>query len=250
MKLRIASLPSLAVLTLVTLSTYVPLAHATTIPLPVTNGNFDGTGATQFGTGYATLPGWTTSGYNFVFTPGSGDTTGSQGQYGNVSLWGPANGGAMSNYLPAASPLGGNYVAADGAFQVDAIRQTINNLIVGQQYSLGFYFAGAQQYGFTGPTTEQWIVSLGSETYATPILQNANHGFTGWQYQNMTFTATSVSETLSFLAVGTPSGEPPFSLLDGVNIAPVSPVPEPGTFALLFTGLAGVGGVVRNRFKK
>ena len=234
------------------LATACTTASATAIPLPVLNGGFEhvsSSTSTEFGTGpggpYATVDNWTTSGYNFIFKPGTADTTGSFGQYGTLTLWGPANGSA--NGLPASSPLGGNYVAADGAYEVQSIDQVINGLVIGQQYSLGFYYAGAQQHGYTGATTEQWVVSLGSETYSTPVLQNLDHGFTGWRHQDVTFTATSAQETLSFLAVGTPDGEPPFSLLDGVGMATT---PEPGSFALLLTGAVAVGGLVRRRSLK
>jgi hypothetical protein len=62
----------------------------------------------------------------------------------------------------------------------------------------------------------------------------------------LTFTATAASEALTFIAVGTPSGEPPFVLLDGVGF---TAVPEPATFALLGIGLVGIGAVGR-RLKK
>lgn len=170
--------------------------------------------------------------YNFIFASGTADTTGSPGQYGTVELWGPGNG--SNNGLPASSPDGGNFVAADGAFQVGAISQTINGLIVGQHYELGFWWGGAQQSGFSGATTEQWRVSLGSQTQSTAVVDDPSHGFTGWMYQTFNFTATSTSELLSFLAVGTPTGEPPFVLLDGVSL---NEAPEPGSLPLMFGGL-------------
>jgi hypothetical protein len=73
----------------------------------------------------------------------------------------------------------------------------------------------------------------------TPVLQNANHGFTGWRQQTLSFVVTSATEVLSFLAIGTPAGVPPFALLDGVTI---SEVPEPGSLVLLGAGL-GVAGL-------
>ena len=202
----------------------------------LTNGSFETltSGAGQLG--YNTnATGWTTNGYNFVYTAGIADTTGANGNSGNVKLWGPNDGSA--NGLPASSPDGGNFVAADGAYQVGAITQTVAGLIVGQRYAVSFWWAGAQQQGFDGITTEQWQVSLGGQTLSTAIVTDPNHGFTGWQYTTLTFTATSASEALSFLAAGTPSGEPPFSLLDGVTM---SAVPEPSSSALFLTGLAFV----------
>jgi hypothetical protein len=213
----------------------------------VTNGGFEATtnGSGQMG-GITDATGWVTSGYNFVFTPGSADNGGVQSSFGNLQLWGPNNGGAPSNTL-GASPDGGNYIGADGAYQVGAITQTIGGLVAGQQYSVGFDWAGAQQYTFTGDTTEQWIVSLGSESHSTTIAQDTSHGFTGWSHTTFTFTADGSSEVLSFLAAGTPNGEPPFSLLDGVTM---TAVPEPASMAIMGSGLAALGFIRRRRARK
>ena len=51
----------------------------------------------------------------------------------------------------------------------------------------------------------------------------------------MTFIPTSASETLTFLAVG--SGAPSILLLNGPSLTE----PEPGTLAVILTGLAGLG---------
>lgn len=198
--------------------------------------------------------GWTSTNnnndaYNFIFAPGAADTTGATGQFGNLQLWGPNNG--SNNGLPATSPTGGNFVAADGAFQNGAISQTINGLTVGNSYTVSFWWAGAQQESFTGATTEQWQVSLGGQTQSTAVVNNADHGFTGWMAQSFTYTATNSSEVLSFFAVGTPNGVPPFVLLDGVTLNADSSVPEPGTLALVGSGLLGVVGFARRyQFKK
>jgi len=183
--------------------------------------------------------GWTSGGYNFIFASGTADSTGATGDFGNLKLWGPNDGSA--NGLPASSPDGGNFVGADGAFEVGAITQTINGLTAGQSYVLSFYWADAQQQGFNGPTTEQWQVSLGSQEQDTAIVDNVNHGFSGWQFQTFTYTATASSELLSFLAVGTPNGVPPFALLDGVSLVdPSSPAPEPEAYTLIGIGLVSI----------
>jgi hypothetical protein len=50
---------------------------------------------------------------------------------------------------------------------------------------------------------------------------------------------------LSFTAIGTPSGEPPFSLLDGVSLT----VPEPDSWAVIVSGMTILILYVRRRCK-
>nr|WP_294503616.1 DUF642 domain-containing protein [uncultured Rhodopila sp.] len=211
----------------------------------VTNGDFElsthGSGQIGYNT---TVTGWATNGYNFLFASGTADHAGTTGQYGNLQLWGPGNGSA--NGLPASSPSGGNFIAADGAYDQGAITQSISGLTVGQTYALTFEWAGAQQSGFTGPTTEQWEVKLGGDTRYTPVLDDVSHGFTGWITQTFTFTATAATELLSFLAIGTPSGVPPFSLLDGVSLHATA-IPEPSSSLILAAGCAAMAGMRRLR---
>ena len=208
----------------------------------VTNGGFETTtnGLGQFDNN-TTITGWTSSGYNFVFDGNDAGGT-VQGSYGGLSLYAPSNGHA--NGL-SASPLGGNFVGADGAFQVGAIQQTLTGLTVGKRYVVNFYWGGAQQNGFTGPQTEQWEVSLGNgPSQFTSIYQNDTAGFSGWIAEKFTFTADGTTQVLSFLAHGTPEGVPPFSLLDGVSAAAV---PEPATWGLMVAGLGFVGVAARRR---
>lgn len=118
----------------------------------VVNGDFEMTtnGANlQFdrltqATGWTSTPTLTT--YNFIFSSGAADIGGATGEFGNVKLWGPGTG--SNNGLTATSPAGGNFVAADSAFQVGAISQTINGLTPGQDYTVGFWWAAGQQSGF------------------------------------------------------------------------------------------------------
>jgi len=207
----------------------------------VTNGSFEITTSGNGQLGYnTTASGWTTNGYNFIFAPGTADTTGATGQYGNLQLWGPGNG--SDNGLTV-SPDGGNFVAADSAFGVEPIQQTITGLTVGADYTVGFWWADAQQYTYNGDTTDQWQVSLGSQTQSTAVVDDVSHGFSGWTYQTFTYAATSTSETLSFLAAGTPDGVPPFALLDGVTL--YASAPEPSSCILVIGALATAAGVRR-----
>jgi hypothetical protein len=180
-----------------------------------------------------TLAGWTTGGYNFVYAAGTMDsgnkTNGANAGapneapgeyntsagYGNTYMLGSNNGGVS---VITAAPAGGNFIAMDGAFQTSAVKQTITGLTVGQVYALKFYWAAAQQQGFSGATTESVTVTLGTQAFTTSTYNLASQSFSGWMQQTFDYTATSTSETLSFLANGTPNGEPPFVLINGADL--------------------------------
>ena len=209
----------------------------------IVNGDFETTSLTASAQMNTTnVSNWSTTGYNFLFFPGTATTTGAASvSYGQFYLGGTLPSGASNNF-PASSPTGGNFIAADGDFSVAPITQTVTGLTVGIQYAVSFYWAAAQQKNYTGAQTEQWKVSLGSEQYATPIINNPQQGFTGWFKQSITYTATSTSEVLSFLAAGTPSGAPPFSLLDGVSIMAVA---EPASWMTLVVAVLSIIGVAQ-----
>jgi hypothetical protein len=193
------------------------------------------------------LVGWSTAGYNFVYLPGTADTTGATGQ-ATVKLWGPANSGTNAANLPLSSPTGGDYVASDGAYEVSPITQTLNGLKVGEELVVSFAWAGAQQSTFTGATSDKWTVSMGTVSASNPsqstsVVQLPTEGASAWTYQTFTFIATSSTEVLSFLATGTPSGQPPFALLANVAVN----VPEPASVLLMLSGLAGLVCLARRR---
>jgi hypothetical protein len=95
---------------------------------------------------------------------------------------------------------------------------------------------------------------FGTSSFATPIFTNSNPGcngcvppgdFSGWQLMNFNFVAHATSQTLSFLAVGTPVGNlPPVAFLDGVSL---TAVPEPAVWGLMIVGFGAVGALIRRR---
>jgi hypothetical protein len=139
---------------------------------------------------------------------------------------------------------------------------------------------------FTGDTTDRWLVNVGG-TYTAPTYINtgSNYGgvdtngsfsgganYTsplmsllsqqnagtqtvttgnpivgGWQQNTFSFIATAATERLSFLAQGTPTGQPPFALLAGVSIEAASSsstsVPEPEDFLGSLIGLGLIVGL-------
>lgn len=188
------------------------------------------------------------------------------------------DGGQLNTYF---SPTGSiaptaNYVQADGnpvyesGFQV-----SVSGLTIGQTYTLGFYQAASQEIGFSGATTNQWVVSLGTSgltdcpgclgggqsTYsnadptasiaATTLMSVPSGGGVNWEAVSVNLTADATTDLLSFLAWGdngNTTNLPPIAFLSGVDSpATLSSTPLPATLPLLGIGLAGVGGLLRRR---
>ncbi|KKC24972.1 hypothetical protein WP12_17185 [Sphingomonas sp. SRS2] len=200
--------------------------------------------------------GWTSQydsggnyGYTYVLNTSTASTTGSPGE-ARLKLWGPGNG---ANNGLAASPTGGNFIGSDGAYHMGKLTQAIAGLIIGQTYQLTFNFAGAQEKGYNGASSDSWYFGFQNQglNAQTAVLNNANHGFTGWYSQTYNFVATQTSDTLYFLAQGTPAGQPPFSLLDSVSLTgaygTVSAAPDPATWMTLLLGFGIIGMSLRRR---
>jgi len=214
----------------------------------VANGNFE---ATTNGTNKqlsssvttdvnrSTLVGWTSSngndgGYNFVLDSSIANTS-------NSAIWLQSQNNGYS-----ASAGGGNVFASDALYYPGTLSQTINGLSIGSSYTLKFDYALAQQVGFTGANSNNtWQVGFGGATQDASLLSIANGGFSGWKTATMTFTASSVSQALSFLAQGSSPGAPPFLLLDGVSL--VAAVPEPSTWGMMLGGIVLLGFLARRR---
>jgi hypothetical protein len=225
--------------------------------------------------------------FNFVFSPSTVDSTDphlqAQGAFTRVALWGPDNGSNNGlthidpTYGETSSPVGdgnglsgtqftnyfvglnGDYISSSGlaaGYHVGPLQQTIGSgliaggaLVVGDTYQLSFDWAASQQTPFAGATVQFLEVSLGGQTQNTTPVNLPSHGFSGWMNTKMTFTATSPSEVLSFLAHGD-KPVPPFLLLDGVSLYDTTtgvnpggstPTPEPSSLvaSLLAMGIFG-----------
>jgi hypothetical protein len=178
---------------------------------------------------------WTDTGtvnLNFIATAGSADA---------------ATPPYLSVYpgFPAASPDGGNFVMADAEPRFGAaITQTLTGLTAGLTYNLSFYQAAGQQVGFSGDYTAGWEVSFGGTTWDSKSYSLTTGEYAPWELQTHSFVATSSTQVLSFLAVGTPNGGPPVSFLDGVTL---TAVPEPATWAMMIAGVGAVGAMARRR---
>ncbi len=203
--------------------------------------NYTSTSGTNGGQiGYnVTVNSWSTTGYNFIFTNGNVGDVNVTGSDGSLSLYGPNNGHANGLVAP---PGGGNTVADDGAYEVQPLTQVVSGLTSGKTYAVSFEWAGAQQTSFTGGTTESWTVDLGSAAaQTTTVVSVPQAGFSGWMAQTFYFTADGASDTLSFLANGTPTGEPPFALLGDVSLT-VVPEPKAASGLTILFGMLLLGG--------
>lgn len=161
----------------------------------------------------------------------------------NVNATGEWTGTGKEMLYPtiSAPPGGGAFVGLDGDQTTgvqSSIGQWVTGLTAGGQYTVTFNWGGSQMQSRTGATTEYLAVSLGSQTLDTNTLSNVSGGFTGWKNGSLTFTATSGTEWLNFLSVGTPTGYPPMAVLTNVSM---STVPEPASLALFGAGLLGLG---------
>ncbi|WP_309605279.1 PEPxxWA-CTERM sorting domain-containing protein [Phenylobacterium sp.] len=166
------------------------------------------------------------------FNPTGSTVTGAQGQY----LW---------KLPPVPDPDGGAFVVLDGDTSANGpLQQMINGLKIGKVYTLSFDWAVAQYKSRVGATTEKLKVDFGADTFTTAIVSNPSKDAQGWFTVTHRFTATSTSQLLSFLSIGTPLGLPPAALLDGVSL---TTVPEPTSWAMMILGFFGLGAVLRRR---
>ncbi len=224
----------------------------------VKNGGFENTsvsGSYSINPGGSTLNNWSSSNvcggcYNFVYFPNEVTLSDPQGAKGSadgsnpqVWLWAPGNGPTFP-----LSPSGGNFVAldADPTYR-GALTQTITGLTPGGQYLLNFDWGAGQYTTRTGNNKAGLFATLGnSPAQFTGYANNASQSFSGWRHGAMSFTATSSTEVLSFLADGTPYNGPPVAVLDGVSL---TQTPEPGYQVLMLAGVGILLGFARFRRK-
>jgi hypothetical protein len=216
----------------------------------VANGSFSDTGGVMqnYRVDASNLPGWIVQQDN-GYDGGYNDCIVISGNNGtdNCGLSGPY---ASVQQSPGNSPDGGNYFFMDGDTHDPVhnwLYQTIGGLTVGDTYKLTFFQAASEAYGYTSPVNLYWDVNFGTTIADANITQSATMAVPGagshaWESQSMTLKATSTSEILGFLAIGTPYNQPPIAYLDGVSLTDVgvTPTPEPGYLALVGAGLAGL----------
>jgi PEP-CTERM motif len=131
----------------------------------------------------------------------------------------------------------GNYAAYFGPVgDTGGIYQDITT-VPGQRYTISFYLALP-----VGGTPNSFEVQFGTGD----ILLTNFPGTFNWGLFQFTDTATSTSTRLTF----TFREDPDYWFLDNVNVTTGGgTTPEPGTLVLFGSGLIGIAGVVRRRFR-
>jgi hypothetical protein len=169
----------------------------------------------------------------------------------NIFLWGPDyNGpnGPVSNGFtgPTGSSASNKFIGADGDYGASILSQAITGFDSTKNYVLSYDYAGAQETGEIGDTSQQWKVKLGVTDFSTPVWTNPSKEFTPWQtYVSTPFSGAGLEGALlSFESWGRAvvSGSlPPFLLLDNVKIMETTPPPDPsvpGPLPVLGAGMA------------
>jgi hypothetical protein len=206
------------------------------------------------------LPGWSVnSGYTFILN------TGNYGSFSNS--FGNSNCIGLQPTITA-PPIGSVFLSIDPSFENNSggggwsIAQIVTGLIPGATYNVTFDMAAAQQSGFSGATTDTWLVGLSTGTGGCPTSTSATcqpntgtttsgssqtiplpgGGFSGWAAAEVTLVANAAAEVLWFYGESTAnSSQPPFLLLDGANLQ----IPEPPAYGMLMVGLLALMGVRR-----
>ena len=194
---------------------------------PAVNGSYETISA-----GSTAITGWTV-------TSGSVDLIG--------SYWAPAISGTPSTAGAQSLDLAGN--------STGGISTTVGNLTVGDKYNVLFYMAGNPDGGNVIKSLSTFIsgpgnTGLTSGTYSFDTTGHTEQNM-GWIRDQLTFTAVSSSETLSFLNypyVGLAGASSPYgAALSNVSVAAV---PEASTWAMMIIGFGLVGVSIRRRSRK
>ena len=193
-----------------------------------TGGSFGFPLAQQLNPGDTTMPGWSVVSAEIAwFKSGQAGIATQDGQYA-LDLTGFCDLG-----LACGSP---------GVY--GGVTQTVATL-VGGTYHLGFY---AGSYAFNG--VQPTLTATVDGSTQNFLLDSTNQTAGAWTALGLDFVATSASTSITFGGVGGLRGSTFYLGLDNVSLdltsAPTA-VPEPGTYALMLAGLAGVGFVARLR---
>lgn len=154
-------------------------------------------------------------------------------QFGDTSF----NGVCSVSTCPGGyAPYVGNYAAFFGPVgDTGGIYQDITT-VPGQQYTISFYLALPE-----GGTPNFFSVQFGTGSLSlTDFPGTFDYGL--FQFTDI---ATSTTTRLTF----TFRDDPAYWFLDDVNVSTGGTTPEPGTLVLFASGILGVAGIARRKFR-
>lgn len=199
----------------------------------ITNGSFEGLpGSVNRNVFNNTLPaGWTT----IIQSP---DTFNAATSFDNFA-WSPSNdGGDFAHIIGLGLP---NLV--EGFVQTG-----ISGLIIGQDYEISFEQSiSNSNFAVTGASGFIEVDFGGVTQNSTALVVPALGAAAGWMNQTLIFTATAMTQDLTFTAIPAVNGQRVELAIDGVAISAVD-VPEPTSLLLLSLGLAGLGFMRKLRY--
>lgn len=154
-------------------------------------------------------------------------------QFGDTSF----NGVCMAGTCPLGeTPFDGTYSAFFGPVgDTGGIYQNITT-VPGDLYTISFYLA-LPDVG----TPNSFEVQFGTSNF---VLTNFPGSFQ-WTQFVITDMATSTSTRLTF----TFRNDPNYWFLDDVSVTTAATTPEPGTLVLFGSGIIGMAGVIRRKFR-
>ena len=202
--------------------------------------------------------------------------------YSALSGWtvDPTGGVEVRDNVAGAAEQGKNFIELDTDYNASAgagfvknsnswISQTVSTK-VGQKYTLSFYYApredtsaasngieldvnGKDVHTYSGDSSENaktsnWKIVYDVDGKKVDSLTGKNESGNVWKDFTYTFVATSATSTIKFEAVGTQDTYG--GSLDNVSlraVGPVSPIPEPSTYALIALGLGMIAFYARRK---
>lgn len=185
-----------------------------------------------------------------IFTPGSAAKPAASQytqSFGGISGWTLGRNGLELRNNVAGTAQSGSVFAELDVSANSSISQTINT-IVGDAYTLGFYYSN-RSYVSVASNGLGW--SLGSLSGLAPVLAYNASSDNDWHYYETSFVADSATSLLSFFATGTSDSYG--SSLDNITLFHTSTarlvnnVPEPAGLALMLTALLGMAWVGSRR---
>jgi hypothetical protein len=137
------------------------------------------------------------------------------------------------------APHTGDYFAALGDTSGTGSLSQVLSTVAGETYTLSYYLASS------GDQNTSFSTLWNGQTLSGSALTNPN-SFGSYTLFSFLVTGTG-SDTLTFRATDVPS----YMALDDVSITPngTGAVPEPGTWAMMLVGFAGIGLALRRKRK-